>query len=937
MQASSGTFAATVAGAAMTVTHTVTVTLPSAAAPNELIPPDGDLETGIGNWATNVLMSNVSGVPTRVTTPVHSGSASLQIQSLAAGTMAVQNLVGLGVTVGNLYSAAGWLRAAASARTVQVGIAWVDASGSPVGSTSFGVGVVDSTSGWVQAVVMGAQAPPGAFEGDLVVQVVGTGGALETHYVADMTLVAGATFADPAAGYGPDWSLAVDSLVVDRQLTTDMPDGTRLITGYPSARADVTLSGMVDPADARKTVAWLLNPAEPTSPMFRRDAAGSPVVIQSGLELPGSAAPELFTIFTGQVDDYTVDDDGTVTLTCLDYKTKISGPVMLPSVYDDNTGDGRTLSAQFPLDALLRNEDIYSWPAQRTNCVLAAGMRGNAYAELGGTLTSLSRWTGITDPLFEQGASAGMGLTGRAVYALSPTITGNTTPISAECWFDYQGDPGAQGAPSIQVSSPATSTTVTFTADDTTMSAVIDVDGTAPHIVTLTVNLPKASGYHGWQLTWTTTSVSLLAWRGGASGGPASSAITTRPATVFTTATVQASTGTVSAAATTNVIDSVQLFTLYNVAWNNAFTPGAVLDASLNWLTVVPDTSGQDGWSVIQQIAQAEAAVAGFDELGVFRFINRISIQLTPAVRTITPTYSLKSLQQEVGLSMIRNHIDVPVAPVQVQPFSIVWAAAEAIIIEGRATRRTTVTTDNPVVGLATTTGVINGGGLGSMPPYISGYRASKNPNATGAVTNLTMTVRQVSSTQIEVTVVNPNAFRVYLISPTGVGYPASSDGLPCLVLTGHFATPSALTPDSTEPTSAGLTVDSQWPPASEGGAATNPRGDQLLSVNANPWIQQPIEAQRFADDLLVDLYKPRPLWRNVAVVADPRLQLTDRVTVTDPDVSMVDDDALCIGVHTTLSKTDWSQALDLRAMSTPGGWLMGVVGRSEMGVSTYV
>jgi len=101
--------------------------------------------------------------------------------------------------------------------------------------------------------------------------------------------------------------------------------------------------------------------------------------------------------------------------------------------------------------------------------------------------------------------------------------------------------------------------------------------------------------------------------------------------------------------------------------------------------------------------------------------------------------------------------------------------------------------------------------------------------------------------------------------------------------------------------------------------------------------MQDLTAAQALAGGLLIDLYKPRPLWRNVQVVPDLSLQLADLVTVIDPVTTKVDGTALIVGAHMTASGGDWSQTLDLRATGTPGSWILGVAGKSELGVTTYL
>jgi hypothetical protein len=751
------------------------------------------------------------------------------------------------------------------------------------------------------------------------------GAAMTVTYTVSITL--------PQPGvYGSDFTLAVESLTVDRQTVTDMPDGTRLITGYPAAEAQVTLSGLVSVTDASKTIAWLLNPNEPTSPMYRYDALGALIVIKAGLELIGSATPETFTIFTGYVDDYTVDPAaGTVTLTALDPRTKLTGNPVCPPVYDDGTFGIPTLYAQFALDAVLRHAAVYSWPAQRPSCVLAAGMRGNAYAEVG-TLATQSRGSTPGAPAFIDDGGGGMGLTGTCTYALGADITSGQA-IFIECWFNWANG----GDPSISVyDTGGSGASVSLSAVHNAVQVTFDPDGTGFNggsIIISTASVLGTAGYLGVKITWSGTATSVTARRAGVTYTGSGTTISARPAATFDHATVQAVDGSSGGALAATAISSVQVTTEASPAFNDTFVRGAALGVSLNPLTVIPDLSGSDIWAVVQQLAEAEMGVAGFDEPGVFRFTNRDMIRTAAPVRTVTPTYSLKTLTNEVGNSFVRNHIQVPVNQVAVQPFAPVWSAPDVIFIPSGGTYSTIVTTDNPVVGLATTCGVIPSGGLVST----SGYRAAKNPNATVAVSNLRMSVAQTGPTTIRVTVINPNGYGVWLISPTGAGFPAGSDGIPMLQVGGHLVVPFGTAADATGLTAGAVIADWQWPPAVEGGAVTNPRGELLLAQPSNLWIQSLPTAQALAQALGEDLYQPKPLWRQVSIVADPRLQLVDRVTVTDPVTTKINDDARIFGIHTILSETDWSMNLDLRSLSTPGGWLIGVTGRSEIGATTYI
>ena len=774
--------------------------------------------------------------------------------------------------------------------------------------------------------------------------------------------------------YGPDFSLAVDALEVDRSTVTDMPDGTRLIIGYPSAQATVTLSGYVYAAGTWKTIAWLLNPAQTDSPMYRYDALGAAVTIQAGLALQGQTSPEQFTIFTGYIDDYSVDmQQGTVTLTCLDPKTKLTGAPTCPPAYDDGTTASLgPLFSVYALEQIVRPFGVRSRPAYRSGCVCAVSGRQGMAADTGyGSQLSYTSPTVTTGswrpigskppqhvtatldgiPYYAAGSGNAPGAAGSASYATA----GAGVPTNSPCFIEYwstvaQGkqtvlasqqrqtaiaaiydSPSKQNGVSVQLATLSGTDTVIVnfvaggvaTALTTPVSGGLVADGT--------------SSYIGVQFTWTGTSgAATVRYRGQTYNlsGTVGSRVAGAWDTVFAGAPTFAFATT---GAQYSVWDSLQVTTesAGSSTFNDGFVSGVDLDLSLNALTVIPDLTGADIWTTIQAIAEAEMGVAGFTETGIFQFLNRDTLRTATPVRTLTPTYSLKTLAQQVGNSFVRNHIQVPVAAVQVQAFSTVWQATDAVYIGPGEVYTIVATATDSVIGLATTCGLIPSGGLVST----SGYRASKNPDATTAVTNLTMTVAQTGPTTITVTVTNPNGFGVYLITPSGAGYPAGSIGMPALAVGGHSVIPAGAVVDTTtgQITANQIIADWQWPPASEGGAITNPRGEQLLPVQANAWIQSSGMGDALAQALGEDLYRPKPLWRNVSIVADPRLQIVDRVTVNDPDTTGVNDDARIFGITTRLSKTDWSMDCDLRALSTPGGWLIGQPGRSEIGATTWI
>lgn len=794
-----------------------------------------------------------------------------------------------------------------------------------------------------------------------------------------MTVTATVTINLPVPAYN-DVTLAVDAITVDRQTTTDMPAATRLITGYPAASAQLTLSGLIDQTDASKTIAWLLNPANSVSPLYRQDILGAAITIQAGLALPGSATPETFAIFTGIVDDYTVNmHDGTVTLACLDNRAVMSGAVTVPAAFDGGitpaSGAGSTsygfntgaITASWVLNYLLEKSGTYLAPPPRPQQLVRQTLHGGVWPEIGPSVPQValdvrsfgspSRSSGYVAGKFSPAVpatplwSAGTAV-GSSAYPLSAAIPGwffgTTKPLTYIAWIKY--DPNKFVAPTFvgqwNVYTSNTRHSLNLTPGDIPSGGNI-----ALSVFWTTIDtglsgsqgvgsVPGDNAWHQIAIGYTYTTATNLQVKYWLDGVPTATTNINTAAQFSMLAYDFIANMSVLHVGGGIVMESIQVSnetdpTVAGLDSGWVPEPGSI-DASLNTLAVVPDTSRSDQWAVIQQIAEAELGVAGFDEMGAFRFYNRDTLQGRTSSRSVTPTYSLRTLDQQVGRSFVRNHIQVPVNAVQLSAFGAVWNAPNVIQIPANGIYTTIATTTTPAVAVATNTGVIPPGGLALNT---SGYRAAPFPDGTGgSFTNLLMTVTPLTSTTTRITVSNPNGFTMYLLTPTVGGFPAGSVGQPALSLGGYAVTLVSQNVDSTTGSSSGASlVDVQFPALQDGGAASSARGDQLLAVPSNLWVQDQGLATTIANDLLVDLYRPKPLWRNVQIVADPRLQLTDRATIADLVTTQVNDDAYIFGVHTTISRTAWAQSLDLRAIATPGGWLLGVAGRSELAVTTYL
>jgi hypothetical protein len=68
-----------------------------------------------------------------------------------------------------------------------------------------------------------------------------------------------------------------------------------------------------------------------------------------------------------------------------------------------------------------------------------------------------------------------------------------------------------------------------------------------------------------------------------------------------------------------------------------------------------------------------------------------------------------------------------------------------------------------------------------------------------------------------------------------------------------------------------------------------------------------------------------------------PGCKLIDVVRIQDPDVTGMDEYARIFGWTIDWDLSSFNMTIDARTLAAPGGWIMGVAGRSEIGSTAYV
>ena len=122
-----------------------------------------------------------------------------------------------------------------------------------------------------------------------------------------------------------------------------------------------------------------------------------------------------------------------------------------------------------------------------------------------------------------------------------------------------------------------------------------------------------------------------------------------------------------------------------------------------------------------------------------------------------------------------------------------------------------------------------------------------------------------------------------------------------------------------------------------------NAKAKDDVQLPDNPWRQDADTTARLCGITAAETYSIIPVISNIDVPSDPRVQLGDLVTLTDSRPNSLirsPGGVRCIVVdiaHSSNSSTDLRMVLAVRAAGAPTGWILGMPGRSELGVSTYL
>lgn len=755
----------------------------------------------------------------------------------------------------------------------------------------------------------------------------------------------------PATRVRVDWDrngvytdIDVGTVTVERTIVSDLPSEVTLIAGVATATASVELTA--SPTDPTKHPGLLYSPYQTTSPLYGVDVEGAPATVEFGVQVGES--DEYLTQLVGRVRDLNVSASpggATASVQLVDGRQDFRFAPVLPLVIaeDPVTGLSPGLDALWFVSTIARQAGYDAVPPLAETVafsdrlvILSATLHGSATPDPAcdcPTLTSAATSQG--GPIqFGEGAFAAGTVPDTVDGSLGAMVYKTISPYSFEFGgFDYLlmemwckpsavsyplGDlsvaPQSAPLPVIHLGNDGANYVARFVGTGT-----VDVIGpavTSPstwHYVAIYIHF-SGNVSLSWNIDGTITA-----------------------ATPFATV-ITAMSGTKVTINTYNSMEAVQVVRRTTTGgvpaagWSYPFTPTAVLESPLSALTATPAISPTaDAWSIIQDIAKATAGIAMLDERGVFQFWNRrhfgTASASTTTQRTIRASMPITGIQVQRLNDRIRNVVQVAVTPYQIGIVSILWALSDVVQIAAHGSLiRDVDLSPAQAYQVSTNTHVYPGGG---PTDGRSGYRAARKQDGTGgAVTNLVMTVTPFAHS-ITVRVDNPNPWPVWLVSPTGAGYPAASNGLPAMCVLGRLITQAGTEPDTlVTPAASTVTVEYR----DELSIAVSGRGERPVVLDASVWLQNSDDALNLAQEIGFALSEPAPTWPPVAVVADPALQVGDRVWVVDDSGQTgINDPAWIVGITTRVTGTEATQDLMLRPVAPPGAVILGDADRGTL------
>lgn len=737
-----------------------------------------------------------------------------------------------------------------------------------------------------------------------------------------------------------DLSEWVESIAVQRDVTGTLPTETTTVEGFIGAQLDLTLGG-IRPQD-QLSLMQLVSPLRADSPIYSSGRVGIPIRWRLGLQTDAGTLP-MMDQFTGTITSSRADSAaGTITMSCLDGTEKLHAPINLPifAMADWESNQLRTsqfrINSHWVIDYVLRQNGIYqSPPAPASGCIYSVTGHGSMIPEIGHQFQFFTKVGGFN----ENSVSTVPGHWGYAFNGNSECVSywsaranGPFTPVNGKSWLIQMMVNGDQVPFQPTVAGDAVVTISTgsglFELGATTLSFRIARTGqmfadfyNGSSLIQTIGGTSVATGF-GWQYAFVrvdfagaTLNSCGVSFPNVSSSGVNLSGLTANPVSY-----PYPGVSTIVPFPVQNIQIS-DVTGIANPYYDTSFVSQCDLDIGLNEFTSLPLVRGSDSLDVLKSVIGAEFGVAGFNESGRFFFRNRNTVRRNNLniSRTYTADHGLQlAITERQG--SVRNSVTTKTrSSFRTNKYDEVWATRttdDFIAPNGLSTYR--VILSQPC--LLNDFSPLNFTSMAfwDLEPNSS---QSHKFHAISAITGIPVTTATVQ-VRLDPVALAQGRDEV-IITVTNPGDPikfATTDGRPALSIDGLLAIDGAETVQTYER------------------AASIARySRQTLPLEQDPWRQIQRFVQPVALGLLKDLKAPVPVFDQIQVIGDPRVQLQDSLQVSDPAGLGGPVSVRVEALRRDFSSNKLTDQLTIRMFSSPGRWVLGDPVLSILGVTTIL
>jgi len=290
-----------------------------------------------------------------------------------------------------------------------------------------------------------------------------------------------------------------------------------------------------------------------------------------------------------------------------------------------------------------------------------------------------------------------------------------------------------------------------------------------------------------------------------------------------------------------------------------------------------------NAWEAIKKICEAEGASAYFDAEGEFHFENRyhlLGVGHNTSAKTISYDSDVEDLSLSEDIEGVVNRCVVKASPLEKKDGGDIWSAQTEITIPRNGTKVFHADLTNPAVGIDTSfTGTTGTGQSRFQACYY------KKIGTTDYYFDMTGSVGLYATAygkSVEILGTNKRTDKDAILCGT--------DGNPYVYIYGSEIAPAESTSGSSKIYAVAEDEDSM-----------SLYGTRTLEIE-NPYIDSFTYAQNMAQYTVMMYKDPLPKLDGLTIMADPRLELGDRVTVQDSsDVTGIDNEFWVTGIDSSL------------------------------------